>query len=121
MPPRELTPAQITTQALSGKCPLCMQAVEVFCAALGVAAGNLAVILGALGGVYIGGRIVPRLGMLFERSAFRARFEAKGRFRTYLASQVDRAQDVPDRRCYGVRRKLGNKSRFSALMPNECA
>ena len=36
-------------------------------------------------------------------------------------SQVDRAQDVPDRRCYGVRRKLGNKSRFSALMPNECA
>ncbi len=85
VPPRDLTPAQITAQALSGECPLCVQAVEVFCAALGTAAGNLAVILGALGGVYIGGGIVPRLGMLFERSAFRARFEAKGRFSAYLA------------------------------------
>ncbi len=83
--PRELAPAQITARALTGECPLCLQAVEVFCAALGTAAGNLAVTLGALGGVYIGGGIVPRLGAWFERSAFRARFEAKGRFSAYLA------------------------------------
>ena len=47
-------------------------------------AGNLALTLGARGGVYIGGGIVPRLGQAFERSPFRQRFEAKGRFSAYL-------------------------------------
>ena len=47
---------------------------------------HLAIALGALGGVYIGGGIVPRPGALFERSAFRARFEARGRFSAYLAA-----------------------------------
>lgn len=40
--------------------------------------------LGARGGVYIGGGIVPRLGPLFEAGPFRARFEHKGRFADYL-------------------------------------
>ena len=52
---------------------------------LGTVAGNLAVTLGAQGGVYIGGGIVPRLGERFVTSCFRTRFEQKGRFATYLA------------------------------------
>ena len=60
--------------------------LELFCGALGTAAGNLAITLGARGGVYIGGGIVPRLGDFFDRSTFRNRFEAKGRFSTYLAA-----------------------------------
>jgi glucokinase len=51
---------------------------------LGTAAANLAVTLGAFGGIYIGGGIVPRLGEYFDRSPFRARFEDKGRFSDYL-------------------------------------
>ena len=47
-------------------------------------AGDLALTLGARGGVYIGGGIVPQLGERIERSAFRRRFEAKGRFEDYL-------------------------------------
>jgi glucokinase len=47
-------------------------------------AGNIAVTLGALGGIYIGGGVVPRLGEFFARSSFRKRFEAKGRFEAYL-------------------------------------
>jgi glucokinase len=43
------------------------------------------VTLGALGGIYIGGGIVPRLGDTFDRSRFRQRFEDKGRFSAYLA------------------------------------
>ncbi len=50
---------------------------------LGTTASNLAVTLGALGGIYIGGGIVPRLGEWFDRSGFRARFEDKGRFSDY--------------------------------------
>ena len=38
-----------------------------------------------MGGMYVGGGIVPRLGHLFEQSPFRARFEAKGRLSGYLA------------------------------------
>ena len=49
-------------------------------------AGNLALTLGARGGVYLGGGMVPRLGAWFDQSPFRARFEAKGRFQPYLAS-----------------------------------
>ena len=49
-------------------------------------AGNLALTLGARGGIYIAGGIVPRLESTFARSTFRARFEAKGRFRCYLAT-----------------------------------
>lgn len=41
--------------------------------------------LGALGGIHIGGGIVPRLGALFAASPFRRRFEEKGRLAPYLA------------------------------------
>ena len=51
---------------------------------LGNVAGNLALTLGARGGVFIGGGIAPRLIEEIERSAFRERFEGKGRFGDYL-------------------------------------
>jgi len=79
-----LSAADITERALSQDAR-CLEALQLFCAFLGSVAGNLALTVGARGGVYIGGGIVPRLGDLFERSPFRERFEAKGRFRGYLA------------------------------------
>jgi glucokinase len=79
------TAAQIVQGAKAGDDIPCLQAVDLFCAFLGTAAGNLALTLGALGGVYIGGGIVPRLGGLFDASPFRARFESKGRYVAYLA------------------------------------
>ncbi|MCW5255262.1 glucokinase [Verminephrobacter aporrectodeae subsp. tuberculatae] len=78
--------AQVSDRALQDGDPLALQALELFCGFLGNVAGNLALTLGALGGVYIGGGIVPRLGAWFDRSPFRARFEAKGRFQPYLAA-----------------------------------
>ncbi|MCZ8236133.1 MAG: glucokinase [Inhella sp.] len=77
---------EITQAALDGSDALCQETVDVFCALLGTAAGNLAVTLGALGGVFVGGGIVPRLGPLFERSSFRRRFEERGRFSDYVAA-----------------------------------
>jgi glucokinase len=75
---------EITRRALAGIDPVCVEALDTFCSVLGTAAGNLAVTLGAFGGVYIGGGIVPRLGDYFARSPFRARFEDKGRFAEYV-------------------------------------
>jgi glucokinase len=52
---------------------------------LGSFAGNLALTHGARGGLYIGGGVVPRLLPELNASRFRACFEAKGRFSSYLA------------------------------------
>jgi len=79
------TPEEITQMALSGECPTSVQSLDTFCAMLGTVAGNLALSLGAKGGVYITGGIVPRFADRFASSAFRERFEAKGRFAGYLA------------------------------------
>jgi glucokinase len=84
-PDLKLGAAEISRRALAGECALCDQVVEAFCGMLGTVAGNLAVTLGAQGGVYIGGGIVPRLGERFATSSFRSRFEQKGRFVNYLA------------------------------------
>ncbi len=59
-------------------------AIKMFSRVLGAAAGNLALSLGALGGVYIAGGIVPALGDRFDQTGFRRAFEAKGRFEAYL-------------------------------------
>ncbi|MEO3712703.1 glucokinase [Roseateles flavus] len=82
---KPLSAPDITQAALDGRDAVCAEALEVFCALLGTAAANLAVTLGALGGIYIGGGIVPRLGEYFARSPFRSRFEDKGRFSSYVA------------------------------------
>jgi glucokinase len=80
-----LSAPEITRRALAGSDAVCAETLDAFCAMLGTAAANLAVTLGALGGIYIGGGIVPRLGATFDRSRFRQRFEDKGRFSAYLA------------------------------------
>ena len=82
--PAPLSAAEITRDALACE-PVCAESLDLFCGFLGNVAGNLALTLGARGGVYIGGGIVPRLGEAFTRSRFRACFEDKGRFREYLA------------------------------------
>jgi len=84
-PPEGWSAAEVSQAALAGSDPRCVEALAMFCAFLGSVAGNLALTLGAQGGVYLGGGILPRLGAWFEHSPFRARFEAKGRFSAYLA------------------------------------
>jgi len=83
--PKVLTPPEITRRAREGSCRLCLEALSMFCAMLGTLAGNLVLTLGAVGGCYIGGGIVPELGSFFTSSHFRDRFEDKGRFADYLA------------------------------------
>jgi glucokinase len=78
--------AELTKLATAGQDadPLCKQTLETFCALLGGVAGNMALTFGALGGVYIGGGIPPRFPDFIKASAFRHRFEAKGRMSDLL-------------------------------------
>jgi glucokinase len=80
-----LTAAEISSAALANQSALCVEVLNTFCAILGTVAADVALMLGALGGIYIGSGIVPRLGDFFDRSLFRQRFEDKGRFSPYLA------------------------------------
>jgi len=80
-----LSPDQVTEKALYGTDVSAAEAVAMFCGILGAIAGNLALTLGARGGVFVGGGIVPKLGEYFTRSSFRARFENNSRFGQYLA------------------------------------
>jgi glucokinase len=78
------TPAEVSEQGALGLDPLAGEALQMFCAMLGTVAGDLTLTLGALGGCYLAGGILPRIPGVLAASAFRRRFEAKGRFRAYL-------------------------------------
>lgn len=101
-----LEAAAVTERALQARDPCCVEALELFCGFLGNVAGNVALTLGARGGVYIGGGIVPRLGEWFARSPFRERFEAKGRFRSYLAQIPTYVVHAPTPGLLGAARAL---------------
>lgn len=81
-----LTPATITERAMAGNCPRSRDALALFTAFLGTVASNLALSLGARGGVYMAGGILPKLADAFDEESFRARFENKGRFYGYLTA-----------------------------------
>ncbi len=74
----------VSEAALKAGHPQALETLNIFCAMLGSVAGNLALTLGARGGVYVGGGIVPRLGAWFDTSQFRERFDNKGRFTRLL-------------------------------------
>lgn len=81
----EHTAADILASARAKSCSLCVRTVRLFCELMGGFAGDMALAFGARGGVYLAGGILPRMTDLLDASAFRERFEAKGRFAAYLA------------------------------------
>jgi glucokinase len=83
--PEALTPADVTDRAIGGSDKTCARAFGHFCAMLGTVAGDLALTIGATGGIYIAGGILLRFKEAFAASAFRERFESKGRFSGLLA------------------------------------
>lgn len=76
--------ASVTAAGLSGECPVCREALCMFCALLGAVAGDLGLLYGARGGVFIAGGIAPRFPQFIADSNFRARFEGKGRLGEWL-------------------------------------
>ncbi|MEK9589097.1 MAG: glucokinase, partial [Gammaproteobacteria bacterium] len=77
-------PSDVSAFALAGSDPVAVGALTMFCNILGSVAGNLALTLGAKAGVYIAGGIPGKILSFLENSDIRARFEAKGRFQSYL-------------------------------------
>jgi glucokinase len=78
------SPAEVTAAALAGE-PVAVGVLEQFCGWLGRVAGNNVLTLGARGGVYISGGIVPRFAEFFRASGFARSFADKGSMSPYFA------------------------------------
>jgi glucokinase len=81
-----LAPEEITRRGMAGEDRATRVTVDTFCAMLGTFAGNVVLTLGARGGLYVAGGIAEVLADVLVGSRFRERFEAKGRFRPYMAA-----------------------------------
>ena len=77
---QDLSPSEISRKALNRSCPLCIHALEIFVGVLGAESGNLALKSLALGGVYLGGGIPPKIIDKLKEEAFITSFRNKGRF-----------------------------------------
>ena len=75
---------QVQATAADGSDPLAAAAVDRFCLILGATAGDIALTMGARGGVYVTGGVAQRLADRIVAGGFRDRFEDKGRFRDYM-------------------------------------
>lgn len=79
-------PARITQAALDGSDPACVEALDLFLAVYGAAAGNLAMTCVATGGVYLGGGIPPKILPALANGEFMTAFLAKAPMETLMQS-----------------------------------
>ena len=82
--------AVIGEAGVTGSCRTCVEAVDLFVSLYGAQAGNLALTVMSVGGVYIGGGIVTKLLPKMTSGGFMRSFTDKGRFSQLL-------QDMPVR------------------------
>ena len=78
--------ATISEIGLAGGHPLCVEALDLFASIYGAEAGNLALKAMALGGVYVGGGIAPKIRAKLVDGTFIAAFRDKGRFAPLMDS-----------------------------------
>jgi len=104
--------AVISQMAIEGRSPLCEQALDIFVSLYGAEAGNIALKFLAIGGVYIGGGIAPRIIEKLKGPAFMASFTSKGRLKPLLEVMPvrvilnDRAALLGAARCAALRAAL---------------
>ena len=79
-------PAVVGKFALSGDCPLCVRALDIFVSLYGAEAGNLALKVMATGGMFIGGGIAPKIIEKLKGPLFMETFTAKGRLKSLMES-----------------------------------
>ena len=79
-----LSAAEIFEAAIANSDDLAVEAAQLFFEILGQAAGDLALALGAIDGIFIAGGIARRYPDFLKSSRFRSAFESKGRYRSLM-------------------------------------
>jgi len=100
--------AVIARAGLAGTCCLCVQALDMFVAVYGAAAGNLALKIKATAGVYVGGGIAPQILDKLKGPAFIKAFTAKGRLKPLCEA-------IPVHLILNPRTALLGSARYAAL------
>lgn len=77
--------AAVSNAALENKCELAVKALDLFVAAYGAMAGNLALLMMATGGLYVGGGIAPKIRAKLSEGTFMKAFTDKGRLSAMMA------------------------------------
>jgi glucokinase len=106
--------AVISEAAQEGKSELCAQALSLFVSAYGAEAGNLALKVLAIGGVFVGGGIAPKILGALTQGAFMQAFVNKGRLRGLL-------DGIPVQVILNDGAALLGAARWTALQPAESA
>jgi glucokinase len=101
-------PAVISQAALAGTSTICQLALDLFVSLYGAEAGNVALKLMALGGLYVSGGIAPKIIQKLTDSTFMDAFVAKGRLKPLL-------QEIPVRVVMNGKAALLGAARFAAL------
>lgn len=101
--------AQIITAARDGTCAAASRSIECFAGLLGSFGGDLALMFGASGGVFIGGGIVTRVVPLLALPFIRERFCRKGRFSPWLAALPLVILKNPNATLYGAARAFAER------------
>lgn len=79
-------PARISQAATERACPQCVEALDLFVAAYGAEAGNIALRAVATAGVYVGGGIAPKILPALRSGVFLDAFRAKAPMADLLAA-----------------------------------
>ena len=74
----------VATAALAGESELCVKALDIFAGIYGAVAGNVALQLKAIAGVYVGGGIAPKIVEKLKDATFMKAFTDKGRLSSLL-------------------------------------
>ena len=106
----------VTRVGLAKQHPLCIEALDLFVSLYGAEAGNLALKAFAIGGVFVGGGIAPKIVQKLTDGAFMAAFTGKGRYREFLES-------IPVKVAINTRAPLLGAARYAAerLVPGIAA
>ncbi|MDI5985984.1 glucokinase [Halomonas sp. M4R5S39] len=107
-PPRYATPAEVTEGASAGD-PVARDTLLRFLKILGDVCGDAVLTLGARGGVYLCGGILPRLLDWLPLSRFREAFTDKGRMSAYTAAVPVRVVTAPWTGLLGAAEALHNE------------
>lgn len=83
---QNFTPADVSTKGMADEDSLCREALETFCNMLGSVAGDKALSLGAKGGVFLGGGIIPKIAKFIPQTRFEERYRHKGPMTDYVSA-----------------------------------
>ncbi len=105
-------PSAVVSQvAIAGDDPACERALELFASIYGAEAGNMALRVLAVGGVFVAGGIAPKILPFLQKSGFMEAFTDKGRFSDLMRATPVRVATNPRAPLLGAAHRAGQARR----------